>query len=120
VLDGGSGSNFITGGSGADTFFVDDRAAPTDIWSTVDNFRAGDAATVWGVTAQDFGLAWMDSQGASDFTGLTLHATAAGRATASLTLAGYTQADLGNGRLSVLFGNDPASGSAYMNIHGNS
>ena len=119
VLDGGTGSNFLTGGTGRDTFFVDDRSASTDIWSTVNNFHAGDAATIWGVTAQDFGLAWTDGQGATGFTGLTLHATAAGKPTASLTLTGYTSADLNNGRLSVSFGTDPASGSAYMYVHGN-
>jgi hypothetical protein len=119
VLDGGTGSNFLTGGSGTDTFFVDDRVATADIWSTVAGFHAGDAATIWGVTPQDFGLAWVDGQGAAGFTGLTLHATASGRPTASLTLAGYSQADLGNGRLSVTFGADPASGSAYMSVHAN-
>src|ERR1700753_1179799 len=94
VLDGGTGSNFLTGGSGADTFFVDDRVATTDIWGTVVGFHAGDAATIWGVTPQAFGLPWVDGQGAAGFTGLTLHAAAAGRATASLTLTGYSQADL--------------------------
>jgi hypothetical protein len=120
VLDGGTGSNFLTGGNRTDTFFVDDRVATADIWSTVVGFHAGDAATIWGVTPQDFGLAWVDGQGAAGFTGLTLHATEAGKPTASLTLAGYSHADLGNGRLSVLFGADPASGSAYMYVHGNS
>jgi hypothetical protein len=120
VLDGSTGSNFLTGGGGTDTFFVDDRGPTADIWSTVVNFHAGDAATIWGVTPRDFGLAWADGQGATGFTGLTLHATAAGQPTASLTLAGYTSADLGSGRLSVSFGSDPASGSAYMYVHGNS
>ena len=120
VLDGGTGSNFLSGGSGTDTFFVDDRSASTDIWSTVSGFHAGDAATIWGVTPQDFGLTWMDGQGTAGFTGLTLHATASGRPTASLTLARYTSADLGNGRLSVSFGTDPASRSAYMYVHANS
>jgi hypothetical protein len=119
VLDGGTGSNFLTGGSGTDTFFVDDRVATADIWSTVTGFHAGDAATIWGVTPQEFGLAWVDGQGVASFTGLTLHATAPGRPTASLTLAGYSQADLGNGRLSVTFGADPASGSSYMSVHAN-
>jgi hypothetical protein len=119
VLDGGTGSNFLTGGSGTDTFFVDDRAATADIWSTVVDFHAGDAATIWGVTPQDFNLTWVDGQGAAGFTGLTLHATASGQPTASLTLTGYTSADLSDGRLSVTFGTDPASGSAYMYIHGN-
>jgi Ca2+-binding RTX toxin-like protein len=120
VLDGGTGSNFLTGGSGTDTFFVDDRGPTGEIWSTVSNFHAGDAATIWGVTPQDFGLAWVDGQGAAGFTGLTLHATASGKPTASLTLTGFTQADMGNGRLSVNFGTDPASGSAYMYVHENS
>jgi hypothetical protein len=70
------------------------------------------------VTPQDFGLDWADGQGAAGYTGLTSHATAAGKPTASLTLAGYTKADLNNGRFSVLFGADPASGSTY--IHGDS
>jgi predicted Zn-dependent protease len=120
VLDGGTGSNFLTGGSGTDTFFVDDRGPTADIWSTVNGFHAGDAATIWGVTPQDFGLAWVDGQGAAGFTGLTLHATATGQPTASLTLAGFAGADLGDGRLSVSFGTDAASGSAYMYIHANS
>jgi Ca2+-binding RTX toxin-like protein len=122
VLDGGTGSNFLTGGTGTghDTFFVDDRSASTDIWSTVVNFHAGDDATVWGLTPQDFDIAWSNNGGASGFTGLTLHATAAGKPTASLTLAGYTTDDMSNGRISVTFGNDPASGSAYMNVHANS
>jgi Ca2+-binding RTX toxin-like protein len=120
VLDGGTGSNFLTGGSGTDTFFVDDRGATADIWSTVANFHAGDAATIWGVTPSDFDLSWVDGQGAVGYTGLTLHAAAAGKPTASLTLAGFTQADMADGRLSVSFGTDPASGSAYMYVHENS
>ena len=120
VLDGGFASDFMTGGSGTDTFFVDDRAALADIWDTVVGFHAGDAATVWGVTPQDFSLNWVGGQGAAGFTGLTLHATATGKPTASLTLAGFTQTDLTNGRLSVSFGTDPASSSSYMFIQGHS
>lgn len=120
VLDGGTGSNFLVGGTGPDTFFVDDRNPAADIWSTVVNFHAGDAATVWGVTPQDFSLNWVDNQGATGYTGLTLHATAAGKPIASLSLTGFTSADLSNGRLSVSFGTDAASGSPYMYMHGNS
>jgi hypothetical protein len=124
VLDGGTGSNFLTGGSGTDTFFVDDRGTTADIWDTVNNFHAGDAATIWGVTPQDFNLTWVDGQGATGYTGLTLHATVAGAPTASLTLAGFTSADLTNGTLTVSFGTTAATdgvpGSAYMYVHGNS
>jgi hypothetical protein len=118
VLDGGTGSNFLTGGSGTDTFFVDDRSAPADIWSTVNNFHTGDAATIFGVTPGSFSLSWVDGQGASGFTGLTLHATAAGVPTASLTLVGFTSADLNDGRLSVSYGT--TGGSSYMYVHDNS
>jgi hypothetical protein len=108
----------LTGGSGADTFFVDDRGAAADIWSTVNNFHAGDAATIWGVTPQDYSLDWVDGQGAAGYTGLTLHATALGLPTASLTLVGFTQSDLHDGRLSVSFGS--SNGSSYMYVHDNS
>jgi Ca2+-binding RTX toxin-like protein len=114
VLDGGTGSNFLVGGSGSDTFFVDDRGPTADIWSTVVGFHTGDSATVWGVTPQDFRLAFVDGQGAAGFVGLTLHATAADKPTASLTLAGFTTADLSNGRVSFSFGT--SGGSTYMNI----
>ena len=118
VLDGGAGSNFLTGGSGADTFFVDDRGPTADIWSTVNNFHAGDAASIWGVTPQDHSLDWVDGQGAAGYTGLTLHAMAPGAPTASLTLVGFTQSDLNDGRLSVSFGS--SNGSSYMYVHDNS
>ena len=117
VLDGGTGSNFLVGGNGLDTFYVDDRNATTDIWSTVVGFHSGDATTLWGVTASDFNLAWIDGQGATGYTGLTLHASAANKPNASLTLTGYSQTDLTNGRLSVSFGN--VVGNNYMYVHGN-
>jgi hypothetical protein len=85
----------------------------------MNNFHSGDSATMWGITAQDF-TSWVNGQGATGFTGLTTHIPVAGGVTASLTLAGYSTADLTNGRLSVSFGTDPASGSAYMYVHANS
>jgi Ca2+-binding RTX toxin-like protein len=120
ILDGGTGSNFLTGGSGTDTFFVDARNATADIWSTLVNFHAGDSATLWGVSAADFALQWQDGQGATGFTGLTLHATSAGKPTATLTLVGFSQGDIASGRISTSFGTDPASGSSYLYIHANS
>ena len=67
---------------------------------------------------QDFTLSWVDGQGATGYSGLTLHATGPGQPTGSLTLAGYASADLSDGRLSVSFGT--VGGSAYMYVHGNS
>jgi phospholipase/lecithinase/hemolysin len=119
VLDGGTGSNFLTGGSGTDTFFVDERGATAVTWSSVINFHAADAVTLWGVAQSDFQMSFSDGAGAVGATGLTLTAVAAGKPEVLLTLAGFSQADLTNGRLSVSFGTDAASGSAFMNIHAN-
>ena len=119
VLDGSTGSNFLVGGSGDDTFFVDDRDPTADVWSTVSNFHAGDAATIFGITQQGFDTSWVDGQGATGYTGLTLHVTASGVPTASLTLAGFSTADLSNGRISTSWGTE-ADGTPYLYVHDNS
>jgi hypothetical protein len=123
VLDGSTGSNFLTGGTGDDTFFIDDRGPASDIWGTCNNFHSGDGATVWGVTPSDFTLSWVNGQGAGGYTGLTLHATAPGAPTASLTLVGYSSAELTNGTLAVSFGATATTGgvpgSSYMHIQAN-
>lgn len=117
VLDGGAGSNFLVGGfNSQNTFFVDDRAATADIWSTIVNAHPSDDVTVWGITPGAFGLSWVDGQGAAGNTGLTLHATANGKPTASLTVAGYTSADLNNGHLAVSYGTT-SDGNAYMQVN---
>ena len=97
VLDGGTGSNFLTGGPGADTFFVDARGATAPIWSTVNGFSTGDAATLWGVSKSSFDLNWFDGQGAP----------------------GFTNAQRTGGGLTVLFGHDPGSDSDYMYVLAN-
>lgn len=117
VLDGGAGSNFLTGGTGTDTFFLDERASTGVTWSTISHMNVADNVTLWGITPAGFSLDWLNSAGAAGHTGLTLTATAAGKPEAILTLAGFSSADLSNGRLGVTFGTDAASGSSYMNIH---
>jgi lysophospholipase L1-like esterase len=125
VLDGGTGSSFLRGGTGTDTFYLDDRGAVSTEWSSIINFHAGDNATIWGVTAADFTLTWLANQGSAGATGLTgvFVPHAAGQPEAAITLAGYTPADLSNGRLSVGYGTTPAigtlQGSPYITIHGN-
>ncbi len=114
VLDGGGGSNFLTGGFGKDTFFLDARGATADIWSTITNLQGGDAVTLWGISQAGFNLDWVDDEGAAGATGLTLHASAANHATASLTLQGFTKASLGNGALTLSFGT--VDGSDYLYI----
>jgi hypothetical protein len=120
VLDGGTGSNFLTGGSGRDTFFVDARDPTQTVWSTVANLHSGENATMWGLTREDFHITDLDNQGAVGFTGLTMVAHQDSRADAALTLAGYSTADLSNGRLQVSFGRTPdlpgLAGSNFMRI----
>ena len=72
-----------------------------------------------GASNSSFVLDWQDNQGAVGFTGLTLHASKAGMPAASMTLAGFTKADLDSGRVSFSFGVDPGSGSNYLYVHGN-
>jgi hypothetical protein len=74
VLDGGTGSNFLTGGSGTDTFFVDDRGPPADIWSTVNGFHAGDDATVFGIVpnADNSNVQWFRQSGCTRLHGSDL------------------------------------------------
>lgn len=119
VLDGGTGSNFLTGGTGSDSFYVDERVATATTWSTLVNFHATDSATLWGITQSGFQLSWSNGNGAVGATGLTLTGLATGRPEVLLTLAGFTQTDLTNGRLTVSFGTETVSGSSYMNIHAN-
>lgn len=92
VLDAGQGSNFLTGGSGNDTFFVDGRGGQVT-WGTLVNFHPGDTATLWGYTAGTSTFTWADDEGAAGYTGRTLHADLAGGGTASITFAGQTTAD---------------------------
>lgn len=123
VLGGATGSNFLVGGNGFDTFFLDDRALAADVFSTVAGFHSGDNATVWGVTPGDFTLAIYDHQGAIGYTGLDFSFTAPGKPDANIVLAGYTATDLRTGVLNVTYGTTPdlpgLPGSAYMLIHAN-
>ncbi len=125
VLDASTGSSFLTGGTGRDTFFLDDRNLATDAYSTVVNFHSGDNITVFGVNQADFRLTTLDNQGAAGAKGLAYTFSAAGKPNASVVLAGFSSADLANGRLTASYGSNPAtpgvagSGGSYFNIHAN-
>jgi len=124
VLDGSTGSNFLVGGAGLDTFFLDDRNLKEDVFSTVVNFHRGDNVTIFGVTASD-PVAIQDNQGAVGAKGLTYTFVVPGKPNASIVIAGYNTGDLTNGRLAVNFGSNadlpgqPGSGGPYLNIHAN-
>lgn len=113
VLDGGGGSNFLVGTTaGADTLFLDERA-PAETWSTVVNFHAGDAVTVFGWTA-GAAASWADQDGAAGYQGATLHIGLGGAGapvTASLTLAGLSMTDVTR---HVVTTNGVVGGEAYV------
>jgi hypothetical protein len=77
---------------------------------------------VFGVNPTDFVVKTLDNQGAAGFTGLDFAFSAPGRPNANFVLAGYTTADLSNGRLSMVYGTSAdlpgVPGSQYLNIHG--
>lgn len=123
ILDGSTGSNFMTGGTGLDTFFLDDRGLAADVFSTIVNFHSGDNATVFGVSQTNFTQTVLDSQGADGFKGLDFQFTAPNKPNASLVLAGFSKSDIASGKLQISFGTTAdlpgVPGSEYMNIRAN-
>ncbi len=125
ILDGSTGSNFLVGGTGRDTFFLDDRNTASDVYSTVVNFHSGDNVTIFGVDPVNFRVITQDNQGAVGAKGLTYTFTANGKPNASIVIAGFSTADLTNGRLTAAYGSNPdlpgqpGSGGVYLNIRGN-
>lgn len=120
VLDGGGGSNWLVGGTGNDTFYVDDRLGG-DIWSTAVHFHTNDSATFWGISPNDLTIATFDNLGASNGLGLTFIISKPGVVEhANLTLAGFSQADIVSGRLTLAFGRTDdlpgVPGSNYMTV----
>ena len=91
VLDGGLGSNFLVGGDGIDTFFVDARGSG-NTWSTLVNFHAQDTVTLWGFDLGKSVYSWDESSGAAGAQGATLRADTkgVGQIDASITFAGLT------------------------------
>ena len=95
VVDGGSGSNFLAGGAGADVFFLDGRGGGTT-WSTITDWEGGEQLSLWGWRPGVSRARWVDSDGAADFRGATIHADLNGDGTidASVTWARIARANL--------------------------
>lgn len=121
VLDGGLGSNFLTGATGAhggrDTFFLDGSTGTT--WDTIVNFHAGDSVTLWGFVPGQSTLAWAANEGVPGYTGATIHAAFAGAGApinGSVTFAGLSLADA-QSKLSLTLGS--VGGRSYLYAHYN-
>ena len=98
VLDGGAGSNFLVGGTGADggadVFFVDGRGGAVT-WSTIVNFHPGDRATIFGFNTGTSTRPLTALDGVAGYQGVTIHSELGGAGTgvnASMTFAGIDQA----------------------------
>ena len=107
-----------TGGTGLDTFFIDDRTPPQDIFSTIANFHGGDSVSVFGITQAGFAIKPGDNVLPSA-PGLDFAITAPGAKNANFNIPGYKVADLSNGRLTQTFGKT-SDGTDFMMIHANS
>ena len=122
VLDGGSGSNFLTGGTGFDTFFLDYRNPTVDLFSTIVNFHSGDNLTIFGINQTDYMLKLLDNQGAVNAKGLDFAVDAPGKPHGNVVLAGFSSADIDSGKLTLSYGRTQdlpgLPGSEYLNIHG--
>lgn len=77
AINGGTGSSWLVGASGAergsDTFFVDGRGGQST-WDTLLNFHPGDVLTLWAYNAAAGHVSWPDNIGAAGYHGATLHA----------------------------------------------
>jgi len=95
VLDGGSGSNFLTGGTGRDDFFLDGRGG-TITWTTITDWQANERLSVWGWQPGVSRAQWVDSAGATGYTGVTMHGDLDGNGVidTSMTWSGMTAAQL--------------------------
>ena len=119
VLDGGAGSNFLVGGTGAgggtDTFFVDGRGGG-NTWSTIVNFHHGDTLNLWGFQPGTSTVPWTANDGTAGYTGATIHSELAGAGmgvNASATFAGLTMDDVQN-KLTVSTGT--VAGLSYLSV----
>jgi serralysin len=95
VIDGGTGSNFLTGGTGRDDFFLDGRGGTTT-WATITDWQAGERLSVWGWRPGESKAQWVDSAGAPDWTGVTMHGDLDGNGVidTSVTWTGLTLSQL--------------------------
>lgn len=112
VLDGGQGSNFLVGGTGDDTFFLDARGGQVS-WGTLVNFHAGDAVTIWGFDPTVSTRFWDGTSGAGGYTGPTMRVALDGTTvTSSVTFAGLSAAD----QAKLVFTTGTQGGSPYLYI----
>jgi hypothetical protein len=121
ILDGSTGSNFMTGGTGDDTFFVDDRGPNSPIWTTVRGAHSGDDVTIFGLTQNDFQQMSFGNDVLPIAPGLDFALSEKGKPDVNVTLTGFSTADLKNGKLNISFGHTQDTpglpGSDYMMVH---
>lgn len=113
ILDGGEGSNWLIGGDGQDTFFLDQRGGGVT-WSTVGGYGAGDAVTIWGFNPGVSRYWWEANAGAANGKGATLRVDTGntGKIDASVTFAGLS-ADQAS-KLLLTTGTQPAGSYLYV------
>ena len=109
VIDGGLGSNFLTGGAGLDRFFLDGRQAATaHTWTTITDFAPGEQRTIWGYKPGVSIFLWQASDGVAGYTGASLHCDLDGNGLidTSVTFAGLTREQVPNQSYGSIEGQD--------------
>ena len=95
MLDGGSGSKFLTGGTGRDDFFLDGRGGSATL-ATKTDWQANERLSVWGWQPGISRAQWVDGAGAPGWTGVTMNGDLDGNGVidTSVTWTGMTAAQL--------------------------
>ena len=119
VLDPGTGTNTLIGGTGDDAFYVNDVNPAASINTLVENFHSGDYATVFGVFPSGFSVQAQTVVGPDNVDELQYTFSTADQPTATLTLAGHSFSDITSGRITATYGtsNGTATGTPILNIH---
>ncbi len=115
VVDAGPGSNFLIGGTGQATFYLDGRPAG-ETWDTIVGFHPGDIVTLWGFQSGVSSYWWDDNAGATGYIGRTLRAdlTGSGHIEESITFAGKTATTTDTYAITT----GTISGTPYLTIFG--
>ena len=118
VLDAGGGSNVLVGGVGGIDTFIADISGGGSLTDLIKDFHINDDVVIKGISSSTFSISTSTSVGAFG-SQLEIDATPNGGGAAStISIAGYSAADVSSGKVSISFSTD-SSGNPFMLVHAN-
>ena len=124
ILDGSTGSNFMTGGTGDDLSLWMIEARPTRSGRRFVVRTPGDDVTIWGLTQSDFQQMKMGNDVLPIAPGLDFALSQAGKPDVNVTLTGFFDGRHAQRQARRRFGHTQdtpgLAGSDYMLVHANS